>query len=107
MKLDGIISVPGKYADFVEGLGYTFVAVETILDICKKYEQRQSFAYIMAGGAYTLGTGLLIIWGSAKIGACIGTSIGGPVGFIIGGIAGIVIGLVLELVADEIKERIF
>ncbi|GEM_PF-3091173 len=107
MKLDGIASIPGKYADFVEGLGYAFVFVETGIDVYNNWQQGQSAGYIIASGAYTLGTGLAITWGSAKLGAYIGTTIGGPVGFVVGGVAGILIGLGLEWVSDEIKEWIF
>lgn len=107
MKLDGIASIPGKYDDFVEGLGYAFVFVETGIDVYNNWQQGQSAGYIVASGAYTLGTGLAITWGSAKLGAYIGTSIGGPVGFVVGGVAGILIGLGLEWLSDEIKEWIF
>ena len=107
MKLDGIASIPGKYADFVEGLGYAFVFVETGIDVYNNWQQGQSAGYIVASGAYTLGTGLAITWGSAKVGAYIGTSIGGPVGFVAGGVAGILIGLGLDWLLDEIKEWIF
>ena len=107
MKLDGIASIPGKYADFVEGLGYAFVFVETGIDVYNNWQKGQSAGYIFASGAYTFGTGMAITWGSAKLGAYIGTSIGGPVGFIVGGVAGILIGLGLEWLSDEIKEWIF
>ena len=107
MKLDGITSIPGKYSDFVEVLGYAFVFVETGIDIYNNWQQGQSAGYIIASGAYTFATGMAITWGSAKLGACIGTAIGGPAGFIIGGLAGILIGIGLELLADEIKKEIF
>ncbi len=107
MKLDGITSIPGKYANLVEGLGYAFVFVETGIDMYNNWQQGQSAGYILASGAYTFGTGMAITWGSAKLGAYIGTSIGGPVGFIVGGVAGIIIGLGLEWLSDEIKELIF
>ena len=107
MKLDGIASIPGKYADFVEGLGYAFVFVETGIDVYNNWQKGQSAGYIFASGAYTFGTGMAITWGSAKLGAYIGTSIGGPVGFIVGGVAGILIGFGLEWLSDEIKELIF
>ncbi len=107
MKLDGITSIPGKYSDFVEVLGYAFVFVETGIDIYNNWQQGQSAGYIIASGAYTFATGMAITWGSAKLGACIGTAIGGPAGFIIGGLAGIFIGIGLELLSDEIKKEIF
>jgi len=107
MKLDGITSIPGKYANLVEGLGYAFVFIETGIDMYNNWQQGQSAGYILASGVYTFGTGMAITWGSAKLGAYIGTSIGGPVGFIVGGVVGIIIGLGLEWLSDEIKELIF
>ena len=107
MKLDGITNIPGKYSDWVEGLGYAFVFIETGLDLYSNWQQGQNAGYILASGAYTLSTGLAITWGSAKIGAYIGTSIGGAVGLAIGGAAGLIIGLGLELLSDIIKELIF
>ena len=107
MKLDGIASIPGKYADFVEGLGYAFVFVETGIDVYNNWQKGQSAGYIFASGAYTFGTGMAITWVSSKLGSYIGTTIGGPVGFIVGGVAGILIGLGLERLSDEIKELIF
>lgn len=107
MILDGIASIPGKYADFVEGLGYAFVVLETGIDVYNNWQEGQSTGYILASGVYTFGTGMLITWGSAKLGACIGTSIGGPAGFIIGGVSGILIGLTFELLSNKIKELIF
>ena len=107
MKLDGLASIPGKYSNFVEGLGYAFVIAETAIDVYSNYLQGQSSGYIKASGLYTFVSGLAITWGSAKIGAYIGTSIGGPVGYIVGGVAGIIIDLGLEWLSDKIKELIF
>lgn len=107
MKLDGIASIPGKYADFVEFLGYAFVFVETGIDIYNNWKKGQSVGYIVASGAYSLGTGLTITWGSAKLGARIGTLLGGPIGFVVGGVSGIFIGLGLEWLSGEIKEWFF
>ena len=106
MKLDGITSIPGRYSDFIESLGYAFVIAETGLDIYSNFQQGQNAGYILTSGAYTLGTGLGITWGSAKIGAYIGTLIGGPVGFVVGGTTSIIIGLALEWLSDKIKEWI-
>lgn len=107
MKLDGITSIPGKYSDWIEGLGYTFVFVKTGLDIYSNWQQGQNAGYILASGAYTLGTELAITWGSAKIGAYVGLHIGGPVGLAVGGMIGIIVGIVLDSLSDEIKELIF
>ena len=107
MKLDGITSIPGKYSDWVEGLGYTFVFVETGLDLYSNWQQGQNAGYILASGAYTLGTGLTITWGSAKVGAYVGLHIGGPVGLAVGGMLGILMGIVLDSLSDKIKELIF
>ena len=107
MKLDGIASIPGKYTDFIEGLGYAFVFVETGIYVYNNWQQGQSVGYIFVSGVYTFGTGMAITWGSAKLGAYIGTSIGGPVGFVVGGVAGLFIGLGLEWLSDKIKELIF
>ncbi|MBQ8164362.1 MAG: RHS repeat-associated core domain-containing protein, partial [Clostridia bacterium] len=104
MELDGITVIPGKYTDFVNWLGYGFIALETGLDIYANIQQGQSAGYVLGSAVYVAGTGLGIVWASAKIGSYVGTVLGVPIaGFIVG----IAVGAVFDWLAGEIKEWIF
>lgn len=107
MRLDGITTLPGKYTNFVNGLSYGFVALDTFFDIYSNIQQDKSAGYVIGSAIYTAGTGIGIIWASGKLGAMIGTAIGGPIGFIVGGIVGIVVGGLLTILSNWLKGELF
>ncbi len=107
MKLDGQTLLPGKYTNFINGLAYGFVALDTVLDIYSNIQQDKSVEYIIGSAAYTAVTGVGIVWSSGKIGAFIGTKMGGPLGTIVGGVVGFVVGILLTLLSNLLKGVIF
>ncbi len=107
MRLDGIVQLPGKYTNFINGLAYGFVALDTVLDIYSNIQQNKSVEYIIGSAAYTLSTELGILWLSGKISATVGAAVTGPVGFAVGGIIGVIVGGILTLLINLLKGVIF
>lgn len=95
--------MPEKYFNFVDFLGYAFIGTETAIDIYSNLQQGHTKSYVISSAMYTVGTGIITIIASEKIGFCIGTFVGNVPGTIVGSF----VGLILDKEFDYIKEEIF